>query len=53
MVRLQQTEDGIRIDARLIARQPWSLLHNVDADISSYFDRLETLTFGKRPHAGR
>jgi len=53
VVRLQQTEDGIRIDARLIARQPWSLLHNVDADISSYFDRLETLTFGKRPHAGR
>ena len=53
IVRLFQTEDGVRVDVRLVARQPWSLLRAGDTDISSFFDRLETLVFGKPPHAGR
>jgi hypothetical protein len=53
VVRLLQTEDGIRVDVRLIARQPWSLLHGGAGDISAYLDRLEALVFGKPSHAGR
>jgi len=53
IVRLTQTEDGVRVDVRLIARQPWSLLHGGNADITAYFDRLEALVFGKPLHAGR
>jgi hypothetical protein len=53
VVRLRQTDEGVRVDVRLIARQPWSLLHNVDADVGAYLDRLEPLVFDKRLHAGR
>jgi len=53
IVRLLQTEDGIRIDVRLIARQRWSLLRGSDATIASYFERLEAEASGKPPRAGR
>jgi hypothetical protein len=53
IVRLLQTEDGIRVDVRLVARQRWSLLRASDADIASYLERLETEASGKRPRAGR
>jgi hypothetical protein len=53
IVRLIQTEDGVNIDVRLIARQPWSLLHGRDSDISAYLDRVEALAAGKSGHAGR
>ncbi|MFI5014377.1 MAG: DUF1499 domain-containing protein [Hyphomicrobiales bacterium] len=53
VVRLLQTEEGVRVDVRLIARQRWSLLHGGEGDISAYLDRLETLVFGKPNYAGR
>jgi hypothetical protein len=53
IVRLVQTEDGVSVDVRLIAREPWSLLRGGNRDISGYLDRLETLASGKYPHAGR
>ena len=53
VVRLVQTEDEVSVDVRLVARQPWSLLHGGNRDISSYLDRVETLASGKYPHAGR
>jgi hypothetical protein len=52
-VRLLTTEEGIRVDVRLIARQPWPLLHGDDGDISAYLDRMATLIQGKPGHAGR
>jgi hypothetical protein len=53
VVRLVQTEDGVSIDVRLVAREPWSLLHGTSADISAFLDRVETLAGAKTPHAGR
>ncbi|MBV9567899.1 MAG: hypothetical protein JO172_07160 [Hyphomicrobiales bacterium] len=53
IVRLLATEDGIRLDVRLIARQPWPLLHSGDADIAAYLDRVGALIQGKPGHAGR
>ena len=53
VVRLLKTEDGVRVDVRLIARQPWSLLHGSDADIAAYFDTIGALIQGKPGHAGR
>jgi hypothetical protein len=53
VVRLVQSEDGVSIDVRLVARQPWSLLHGRSADISAFLDLVETLAAGKAPHAGR
>ena len=53
VVRLLTTEDGIRVDVRLIARQPWPLLHGDDGDISAYLLRVATLVQGKPAHAGR
>jgi hypothetical protein len=53
VVRLITTEDGVRVDVRLIARQPWPLLHGDDGDISAYLDRIGTLIQGKPGHAGR
>jgi hypothetical protein len=53
VVRLAQTEDGVSVDVRLIAREPWSLLRGGNSDISAYLDRVETLASGKFPHAGR
>ncbi len=53
IVRLVQTEDGVSVDVRLIARQPWSLLHGGNRDISAFLDRVETLAAGKAPHTGR
>ncbi|MBV9111211.1 MAG: hypothetical protein JOY67_00135 [Hyphomicrobiales bacterium] len=53
IVRLLATEDGIRVDVRLIARQPWPLLHGDDGDIAAYLDRVGALTQGKPGHTGR
>lgn len=53
IVRLVQTEDGVSVDVRLVAREPWSLLHGSNRDISAYLDRVETLASGKYPHGGR
>ena len=53
VVRLLTTEDGIRVDVRLIARQPWPLLHGDDGDISAYLERVTNLIQGKPSHAGR
>jgi hypothetical protein len=53
IVRLIQTEDGVNIDVRLIARQPWSLMHGGSGDIQAFLDRVETLAKGKAPHTGR
>jgi len=53
IVRLLATEDGIRVDVRLIARQPWPLLHADDGDIAAYLDRVGALVQGKPGHAGR
>jgi hypothetical protein len=53
IVRLVQTEDGVSIDVRLIAREPWALLHGGAGDISAYLDQVETLAAGKPLHTGR
>ncbi len=53
VVRLLTTEDGIRVDVRLIAREPWPLLHADDGDILAYLERVAALIQGKRDHAGR
>ncbi|SEB73967.1 Protein of unknown function [Rhizobiales bacterium GAS188] len=43
IVRLQQTEEGVRVDVRLVARERWSLLRGGDADIQGFFERIEAL----------
>ena len=53
VVRLLTTEDGIRVDVRLVARQPWPLLHGDSSDISAYLERIATLIQRKSGHAGR
>lgn len=53
IVRLLKSEEGVRVDVRMVARAPWSLLRGSDGDISAYLDRLEALALGKPPHAGR
>ena len=53
VVRLLGTEDGIRVDVRIIARQPWPLLHGDSGDILGYLERIATLIQGKPGHAGR
>jgi hypothetical protein len=53
IVRLLTTEDGVRVDVRLVARQRWPLLHNDGSDISAYFEKVEASVLGKPVHAGR
>ena len=53
VVRLVQSEDGVSVDVRLVAREPWSLLHGGSPDIAAFLDRIETLAAGRTPHAGR
>jgi hypothetical protein len=53
VVRLLMTEDGVRLDVRVVARRGWPLLHNDDAEIAAYFEKVEALVLGKPSHAGR
>jgi hypothetical protein len=53
VVRLLATDEGVRVDVRLTARQPWSLLRAGNGAVAAYLDRLAAPVTGKTPHAGR